>query len=79
MGTTFSWRRVRGSRWEDREYVDAGAEIAAEASAIFQCDIIAMGAANSGEIADEGQSNVISALQLRTRDRSFFKALQIKK
>ena len=46
--------------WEDREYADAGAEIAAEASAIFQCDIIATsGAANSGgNWNDEGQSNV---------------------
>ncbi len=67
--------------WEDREYADAGAEIAAEASAIFQCDIIAKVAPPTAEEIGmmKGNQTLISALQLRTRDRSFFKALADKK
>ena len=67
--------------WDDREYADAGAEIASSAAEVFQCDIIAKVAPpNANEIGMmKGNQTLISALQLRTRDKAFFKALADKK
>ncbi len=67
--------------WEDKEYASAGASISSDANSIFQCDIIAKVAPpNKKEIAMmKGNQTLISALQLRTRDRDFFKALADKK
>ena len=67
--------------WEDKEYAAAGASISSDANSIFQCDIIAKVAPpNKKEIAMmKGNQTLISALQLRTRDRDFFKALADKK
>ena len=67
--------------WEDKEYASAGASISSDANSIFQCDIIAKVAPpNKKEIAMmKGNQTLISALQLRTRDRGFFKALADKK
>ncbi len=67
--------------WEDKEYASAGASISSDAYSIFQCDIIAKVAPpNKKEIAMmKGNQTLISALQLRTRDRDFFKALADKK
>ncbi len=67
--------------WEDKEYASAGASISSDAYSIFQCDIIAKVAPpNKQEIAMmKGNQTLISALQLRTRDRDFFKALADKK
>ena len=67
--------------WEDKEYASAGASISSDANSIFQCDIIAKVAPpNTKEIAMmKGNQTLISALQLRTRDRDFFKALADKK
>ena len=67
--------------WEDKEYAAAGASISSDANSIFQCDIIAKVAPpNTKEIAMmKGNQTLISALQLRTRDRDFFKALADKK
>lgn len=67
--------------WDDREYADAGAEIAPTATEVFQCDIIAKVAPpNAEEIGMmKGNQTLISALQLRTRDKVFFKALADKK
>ena len=67
--------------WEDKEYAAAGASISSDANSIFQCDIIAKVAPpNEKEIAMmKGNQTLISALQLRTRDRDFFKALADKK
>ena len=67
--------------WEDKEYAEAGASISSDANSIFQCDIIAKVAPpNKKEIAMmKGNQTLISALQLRTRDRDFFKALADKK
>lgn len=67
--------------WEDKEYASAGASISSDAHSIFQCDIIAKVAPpNKKEIAMmKGNQTLISALQLRTRDRDFFKALADKK
>jgi len=60
--------------WEDKEYAAAGASISSDANSIFQCDIIAKVAPpNKKEIAMmKGNQTLISALQLRTRDRDFF-------
>lgn len=67
--------------WDDREYADAGADIASDAAEVFQCDIIAKVAPpNTNEIGMmRGNQTLISALQLRTRDRAYFKALADKK
>ena len=67
--------------WDDREYAGAGAEIASSAAEVFQCDIIAKVAPpNANEIGMmKGNQTLISALQLRTRDKAFFKALADKK
>lgn len=67
--------------WDDREYADAGAEIASSAAEVFQCDIIAKVAPPSAEeiAMMKGNQTLISALQLRTRDKAFFKALAEKK
>lgn len=67
--------------WEDKEFAAAGANISSDANSIFQCDIIAKVAPpNEKEIAMmKGNQTLISALQLRTRDRDFFKALADKK
>ena len=67
--------------WEDKEFAAAGANISSDANSIFQCDIIAKVAPpTEKEIAMmKGNQTLISALQLRTRDRDFFKALADKK
>ncbi len=67
--------------WDDKEYADAGAEIASSAAEVFQCDIIAKVAPPSTEEIGmmKGNQTLISALQLRTRDKAFFKALADKK
>ncbi|MEC8458079.1 MAG: alanine dehydrogenase [Bacteroidota bacterium] len=67
--------------WEDKEFAAAGANISSDANSIFQCDIIAKVAPpNEKEIAMmKGNQTLISALQLRTRNRDFFKALADKK
>ena len=67
--------------WDDSEYADAGAEIASSAAEVFQCDIVAKVAPpNEQEIGMmKGNQTLISALQLRTRDKAFFKALAEKK
>ena len=67
--------------WDDREYADAGAEIASSAAEVFQCDIVAKVAPPSAEEIGmmKGNQTLISALQLRTRDKAFFKALADKK
>ncbi len=65
----------------DRMYANAGAEIVDEPGLIFQCAIIAKVAPPTpAEIAlMKGNQTLISALQLRTRDRAYFKALADKK
>ena len=67
--------------WDDSEYAEVGAEIASSAAEVFQCDIIAKVAPpNAEEIGMmKGKQTLISALQLRTRGRDFFKALAEKK
>lgn len=67
--------------WEDKEYASAGASISSDANSIFQCDIIAKVAPPNKKEIDmmKGNQTLISALQLRTRDRDFFKALADKK
>ncbi|NDD36047.1 MAG: alanine dehydrogenase [Flavobacteriia bacterium] len=65
----------------DRMYADAGADIISDTGTIFQCAIVAKVAPPTpAEIAlMKGNQTLISALQLRTRDRSYFKALADKK
>src|SRR5210317_2424299 len=65
----------------DRMYADAGADIISDTGTIFQCAIVAKVAPPTpAEIAlMKGNQTLISALQLRTRDRDYFKALADKK
>lgn len=65
----------------DRMYADAGADIISDTGTIFQCAIVAKVAPPTpAEIAlMKGNQTLISALQLRTRDRAYFKALADKK
>ena len=65
----------------DSMYADAGADIISDTGTIFQCAIVAKVAPPTpAEIAlMKGNQTLISALQLRTRDRSYFKALADKK
>ena len=65
----------------DGMYADGGAEIISDTGTIFQCAIVAKVAPPTpAEIGlMKGNQTLISALQLRTRDRAYFKALADKK
>lgn len=67
--------------WEDSEYAEAGATITKDPTVLYQCDIIAkVSPPTMKEIGMMvGGQTLISALQLRTRNREFFKALADKK
>lgn len=67
--------------WDDSEYAEAGATITKDTTTIFQCDIIAKVAPPTVSEINmmAGGQTLISALQLRTRNREFFKALADKK
>lgn len=67
--------------FNDSMYADAGAEITSSSLEVFQCEIIAKVAPPTEEEISKmkGNQTLISALQLRTRDRAYFKALSDKK
>lgn len=67
--------------WSDRMYAEAGAEIVPDSGSVFQCDIVAKVAPPTLAEIDmmKGGQTLVSALQLRTRDRDYFKALADKK
>jgi alanine dehydrogenase len=67
--------------FNDMMYADAGAEITSSSLEVFQCEIIAKVAPPAEEEISKmkGSQTLISALQLRTRDRAYFKALSDKK
>jgi len=70
-----------GSSFTDRQYSDAGAELTADREKVFSCPTIVKVAPPSlEEIALlKPQSVLISALQLKTRNKEYFKKLSEKK
>jgi alanine dehydrogenase len=70
-----------GSSFTDQEYLDAGAELTADTKKVFSCPTILKVAPPSMEEIDmiKPQTVLISALQLKTRDKKYFSALSNKK
>lgn len=65
----------------DKMYADAGAQLVSQPQEIYQCHLICKVAPPTEEEISwmSGHQTLISALQLRTRKRSYFKALADKK
>ncbi|AZQ44421.1 alanine dehydrogenase [Nonlabens ponticola] len=69
------------SNFTDQQYLDAGAELTADKSKVFSCPTILKVAPPSTEEIDliKPQTVLISALQLKTRNKSYFEKLAAKK
>ncbi len=70
-----------GSSFQDREYLDAGAELTADTKKVFSCPTILKVAPPSLEEIEmiKPQTVLISALQLKTRNKAYFEKLASKK
>ncbi len=70
-----------GSSFPDKEYLDAGAELTADTKKVFSCPTILKVAPPSLEEIEliKPQTVLISALQLKTRDKVYFEKLAAKK
>ncbi|WP_412985140.1 alanine dehydrogenase [Pontimicrobium sp. IMCC45349] len=70
-----------GANFNDTDYSEAGAEITKDASKVFSCPIILKVEPPSLDEIEliNPQSILISALQLKTQDKSYFKALAEKR
>jgi alanine dehydrogenase len=69
------------SSYTDKEYSDAGAKISYDAKAAFQCDIVLKVAPPTKEEIEYLNPNaiLISSLQLKTQNKSYFESLAKKK
>ncbi len=70
-----------GSNFTDSQYNEAGAELTAERNKVFSCPTILKVAPPSLEEIEliKPQSVLISALQIKTRNKSYFEKLTTKK
>lgn len=70
-----------GSSFTDNEYLNAGAELTADTKKVFSCPTILKVAPPSDEEIEliKPQSVLISALQLKTRNKTYFEKLALKK
>jgi alanine dehydrogenase len=70
-----------GSSYTDKEYSDAGAKISYDTKAAFQCNIVLKVAPPTKEEIEYLHPNtiLISSLQLKTQNKSYFEALAKKK
>ena len=71
----------QGSSFTDQKYVEAGAELTSETEKVFSCAIGLKVAPPSLEEIElmKPQSVLISAVQLKTRDKQYFEKLAKKK
>lgn len=70
-----------GARYEDKDYSDAGARIVYSAKEAFECDVILKIEPPSDEELQlmTSKQTLLSALQIKTRNKSFFEQLIKKK
>lgn len=70
-----------GSSFTDKEYLDSGAELTADTNKVFSCPTVLKVAPPSMEEIHmiKPQTVLISALQLKTRNKAYFEKLRSKK